>query len=469
MNKKVLFMTWAHNAEKTLRMAMDSILSQTHTNFVYLVLDNASTDGTGDIIREYAARDPRVRHLHSDVNIFNIFHNVQLIDEEYDWFAVLDADDEYSPDFLEKTLAFAEEEDLDIVCCGSEHVDAYTLKVTGSLNISGNKIFGDGASSWCNYMDYHFYSLSVWGKLISRSVMRIIDFKTLEDTLEFSSGLEDRYFGLEMFKHAKRIGILGVLLHRYYTYANSAVRTFRPGRFHSYLLTYHAGKDFLLKKCGEISEENGQHLLLSFVGSAAFTVKLVVADSHLTFYEKAKEFHDILTHEQIQTVFSERLIPESLLDRFICGDILNWIITQAEYNGPEATKAIAGLIGAMFNYVLRKYPLMHGVSPGLARALPGAVRSVIQGDYAGALERFISESQDTEIAETDTEAYIIFGQNLAAAAGDAAAYIHFKKVWASYLLDCSRNDDAVKVLDEFEPLVPGDEDFAMLRERLGGK
>jgi hypothetical protein len=123
----------------------------------------------------------------------------------------------------------------------------------------------------------------------------------------------------------------------------------------------------------------------------------------------------------------------------------------------------------MFNYVLRKNPLMGGVSQGLAHALPGAVRSVIQGDYAGALERFISESRNAEIAEADTEAYILFGQNLAAAAGDAAAYIHFKKVWASYLLDCSRNDDAVKVLDEFEPLAPGDGDFALLRERLGGK
>jgi glycosyltransferase involved in cell wall biosynthesis len=469
MDKKVLFMTWAHNAEKTLRMAIDSILSQTYTNFVYLVLDNASTDGTGDIIGEYAVRDKRVRHLSSDVNVFNIFHNVQLIDEEYDWFAVLDADDEYAPDFLEKTMAFAEEENLDIVCCGSEHVDAYTLKVTGSLNISGNKVFGDGASSWCNYMDYHYYSLSVWGKLISRSVMRLIDFKYLEKTFEFSSGLEDRYFGLEVFKHAGRIGILGVLLHRYYTYANSAVRTLRPGRFHSHLLVYRAGRDFLLKKCGDISEENGKHLLLSFVGSVAFTIKLTIADSHLTFYEKAKEIDDILKHEQIQTIFSERLISESLLDQFICGDIFNWMITRPEYNEPKASKAIAGLIGAMFNYVLRKYPLMGGVSHGLAYALPGAVRSVIKGDYTEALERFISDSQYTEIADADTEAYILLGQNLAAAAGDAAAYIHFKKVWASYLLDCSRNDEAVKVLDEFEPLATGDGDFALLRERLGGK
>ena len=71
-----------------------------------------------------------------------------------------------------------------------------------------------------------------------------------------------------------------------------------------------------------------------------------------------------------------------------------------------------------------------------------------------------------EIADDDAEAYILLGQNLSAAAENAGTYIHFKKIWVSYLLDCSRNEEASRELDEIERLLPGDQGFAALRERL---
>lgn len=43
--------TCAYNAEKTLRRAMDSVLNQTYGELTYYVLDNGSTDRTGEILR----------------------------------------------------------------------------------------------------------------------------------------------------------------------------------------------------------------------------------------------------------------------------------------------------------------------------------------------------------------------------------------------------------------------------------
>ena len=40
--------TCAYNAEKTIRRAMDSVLNQTYRDITYYVLDNGSTDRTGD-------------------------------------------------------------------------------------------------------------------------------------------------------------------------------------------------------------------------------------------------------------------------------------------------------------------------------------------------------------------------------------------------------------------------------------
>ncbi|MGB3903999.1 MAG: glycosyltransferase [Anaerolineae bacterium] len=50
-----------YNGERFLRQAVDSILSQTYTDFEFIIIDDGSTDGTAEIVRGYA--DPRLRVL----------------------------------------------------------------------------------------------------------------------------------------------------------------------------------------------------------------------------------------------------------------------------------------------------------------------------------------------------------------------------------------------------------------------
>ena len=47
-----------YNAERDLREAVDSILAQTFTDFELILINDGSTDGSGDICRAYAKRDP---------------------------------------------------------------------------------------------------------------------------------------------------------------------------------------------------------------------------------------------------------------------------------------------------------------------------------------------------------------------------------------------------------------------------
>jgi len=50
-----------YNGERYLKAALDSVLAQTFRDFELIISDNASTDATEEICREYAARDPRIR------------------------------------------------------------------------------------------------------------------------------------------------------------------------------------------------------------------------------------------------------------------------------------------------------------------------------------------------------------------------------------------------------------------------
>lgn len=58
-----------YNGEKFIGRSLDSVLAQTFTDFEIVICDNASTDGTEAICREYAARDSRVRYHRNEKNI----------------------------------------------------------------------------------------------------------------------------------------------------------------------------------------------------------------------------------------------------------------------------------------------------------------------------------------------------------------------------------------------------------------
>jgi glycosyltransferase involved in cell wall biosynthesis len=57
------------NAERFLPRALDSLLGQTYTNLELIISDNASTDRTPEICKDYLRRDPRIRYIRQPVNI----------------------------------------------------------------------------------------------------------------------------------------------------------------------------------------------------------------------------------------------------------------------------------------------------------------------------------------------------------------------------------------------------------------
>jgi glycosyltransferase involved in cell wall biosynthesis len=58
-----------YNGEKYIREALDSLLAQTFTDFELIISDNASTDSTSNICKEYAIRDSRIRYIRQHKNI----------------------------------------------------------------------------------------------------------------------------------------------------------------------------------------------------------------------------------------------------------------------------------------------------------------------------------------------------------------------------------------------------------------
>lgn len=82
-----------YNTAKYLPKAIDSILSQTFKDFEFVIVDDGSTDGSGEILEKYAARDPRIRLVRRENRGIGASRNELLHLSQGEFIAVMDSDD----------------------------------------------------------------------------------------------------------------------------------------------------------------------------------------------------------------------------------------------------------------------------------------------------------------------------------------------------------------------------------------
>src|SRR3954470_7114109 len=103
----------AYNCELTLLRALDCAQNQTIREIEIIVVDDASTDQTAALVKERMVSDPRIRFYKQFVNSGPAAaRNLALRHSRGKWVALLDADDEITPDRLERLLSVAEEGDV---------------------------------------------------------------------------------------------------------------------------------------------------------------------------------------------------------------------------------------------------------------------------------------------------------------------------------------------------------------------
>lgn len=108
-----------YNGERYLRQTLDSICAQTFPDWELIISDNASTDGTAEICREYAARDPRVRHERNATNIGgprNFNRTIELASAPY--FKSANADDLCEPDLVARCVETLDRHPEVVLCYG---------------------------------------------------------------------------------------------------------------------------------------------------------------------------------------------------------------------------------------------------------------------------------------------------------------------------------------------------------------
>lgn len=112
---KVSVITPAYNVAPYIGQCIESVQAQTLTDWEMVIVNDASTDETPQIVQRYL-NDSRIRLVQNERNMgLGYTRNRALREARGEWIAVLDADDWYAPERLEKLVALAEQTSADMV------------------------------------------------------------------------------------------------------------------------------------------------------------------------------------------------------------------------------------------------------------------------------------------------------------------------------------------------------------------
>lgn len=195
-----------YNAEKYLRMALESVLNQTLKEVEIICVDDGSTDRSYEILEKYAQKDSRIILLHQDNQYAGAARNYGMSVASGEYLIFLDADDYFRPTMLEKAYKMAEATKPDIVIFGGEFFQEKTEDAYPYPALLRKERLPEGSTFYWDEISYCIFNIttpSPWNKLFRKDFV-------LEKGIQFqkTKRVNDAYFVELALFYANKISIV---------------------------------------------------------------------------------------------------------------------------------------------------------------------------------------------------------------------------------------------------------------------
>lgn len=179
-----------YNVEQYLRKCLDSIINQTYAHLEIILVDDGSTDSSGAICDEYAARDARIRVYHKPNGGLSSARNYGLDRMSGDYIAYVDSDDWLDLDLYRRCIEkFQGKPDIDAVYyefddvlpAGERRHYCYRLDVEGRRGVH-DIVYNDLLQQYI----WGYYNPAVWAKIYKAPLvkdLRFVEGKNYEDVV----------------------------------------------------------------------------------------------------------------------------------------------------------------------------------------------------------------------------------------------------------------------------------------------
>ena len=126
---KVSIIVPVYNVEDCLSYCVDSLRQQTYKNIEIILVDDGSTDSSGEICDQYAQEDERIKVLHIDNGGQSRARNIGVQASSSDWIMFLDSDDYYDLKAVEYLVALRDKYAVDLVVTSIVEVRNYQTEL----------------------------------------------------------------------------------------------------------------------------------------------------------------------------------------------------------------------------------------------------------------------------------------------------------------------------------------------------
>ena len=227
--EKVSIVIPVYNSEKYIEKTLESVLGQTYANIEVIVIDDGSTDKSGEIVEKFADTDDRIKYFKIKNAGPGNARNVGMSKAIGKYIGFCDGDDIIKPDMYEKLVSYLENADADIALC-----DIFTERDNRCFGFpweDGKAFYGDDiqkelmASMIGNESD-NATDIPVWGSVVRCLFKReIIE----EDQIKLPTDIhfaEDLVFTLNYLKHSKGAVICNKPMYYYVCNEDSIMNSF---------------------------------------------------------------------------------------------------------------------------------------------------------------------------------------------------------------------------------------------------
>lgn len=213
---KISIIVPCYNQAEYIPRCLNSLLGQTYGDIEIICVNDASTDATIDVLKEYAGRDDRIKIVEVEHGGQGRARNYGIQEATGKYLMFCDSDDEFMPEACEKLHKGMVDNDCDVALCSAKVIygsdfnmkssdDAYyTLKFSGVIRDSHSVI---------NQVD-----VSVCNKIFKRDIVDRYDIKFIQGRF-----YEDGSFIWKYFAMAKKFYCIKDALYIYYRHHDSTM------------------------------------------------------------------------------------------------------------------------------------------------------------------------------------------------------------------------------------------------------
>lgn len=209
-----------YNGEKTIQRCLCSVRNQTYRNIEVLVVDDGSTDHTGQVLAKFVKEDSRFKVVHKANSGVSDSRNAAIAMARGEFLQFVDGDDWIAKDATESFVRAAQESGCDMVITDFYRVIGHMITHKGDIPVSGMV----SRREYAEYMMHapaNFYYGVLWNKFFRTDLIR-------ENGLMCSTSLdwcEDFLFNLEYLKFVGNVYVLQKPVYYYVKTKGSLVDT----------------------------------------------------------------------------------------------------------------------------------------------------------------------------------------------------------------------------------------------------